>query len=76
MPCPYCDRPFRRERLRDLHVGEVHPAECTDEEYAAYETALDDEKDDLFTFHMQIVVTLGLLFFVFVFSYMGVVTLL
>ncbi len=74
--CPYCNRPFRTERLRDLHVGEVHPRACTDEEYAAYEAAFEDEKDDMFTFHMKIVVTLGLLFFAFVFSYMGVVTVL
>lgn len=70
--CPYCDRPFRTTRLRDLHVGEVHLDACTDEERSAYETAFEDEEDDLFIFHMKMVLALGLLFFFFVFAYMGV----
>lgn len=70
--CPYCDRPFRTGRLRDLHVGEVHSNVCTDDERDAYETAFADEEDDLFIFHMKMVLALGLLFFFFVFAYMGV----
>lgn len=53
--CPHCDRPFRTERLRDLHVVECHPDEATDEERERYETAREDEDDELFVFHLKIV---------------------
>lgn len=68
--CPYCDRPFSTEAARDLHVGEDHDGECTDEERAAYEAASDVEHDDLFYFHLRIVAALGVLYGVVVLVYM------
>lgn len=64
--CPYCDRPFRTERLRTLHVGEQHPDACTDEELGAYREARERERDDLFTFHFQVVFAVGFVYFVLV----------
>lgn len=68
--CPYCDRPFRRERERDLHVGEQHGDACTDEERTAYERADDEEVDELFLYHMKVVAAIALIYSGFVIVYM------
>jgi hypothetical protein len=68
--CPYCGRPFRRERARALHLGEVHPDACTADETDAYEAALADERDELFYFHMKAIAALGSIYAVTVVLYM------
>jgi hypothetical protein len=68
--CRYCGRPFATERKRDLHVGEVHDADCTDEERAAYEAASEAERDELFYFHLKVVAALGVLYSAVVLVYM------
>jgi hypothetical protein len=68
--CPYCDRPFRAERARDLHVGDVHGDECTPMERDAYEAAAADEDDELFYFHLKVVAALGVLYSALVLLYM------
>jgi len=68
--CPYCDRPFDAERARDLHVGEDHPDEATDEDLAAYELAAEAEDDELFLYHLKVVVAIGLSWTAFVLVYM------
>jgi hypothetical protein len=72
--CPRCGRPFRRERQRDLHLGEAH-ADLTDEEQAAYDDAVDAETDELFFFHMKVVVGLGVLYSSTVLLYTAIVGL-
>ncbi|QLG63980.1 hypothetical protein HUG12_04035 [Halorarum salinum] len=67
--CPYCDRPFRTGRLRDLHVGQVHAEGCSEAEREAYEEADEAELDDLFFYHIKVVVLIGLLFSAFVLGY-------
>nr|WP_313695886.1 hypothetical protein [Halobaculum sp. XH14] len=67
--CPHCERPFRTERLRDLHVGEVHEESSSDEERAAHEDADEAELDELFFYHIKVVVLIGLLFSAFVLGY-------
>ena len=74
--CPYCDRPFRTIRLKTLHVGEVHEADATDEEQAVFEKARDLESDDLFFFHIKIVIALGALYSMSVIGYTVVIGLL
>ncbi len=64
--CPHCDRPFRGTRLRNLHVGETHADACSDEELAAYEAAREAERDDLFTYHFRVVMTLGVTYAIMV----------
>lgn len=59
--CPYCDRPFRRERLRDLHVGDAHE-DLSDGETAAYEAAVEAEAEDLFVYHLKVAGALGVVF--------------
>jgi hypothetical protein len=68
--CPYCDRPFRSEHARDLHVGERH--DPTDAERERYEAALERERDDLWLFHARAVVGLGVTYAGTVILYMVV----
>lgn len=56
--CPYCDRPFRQEHLRDLHVGAQHE-QASDDELSAYETAREAESEELFTYHLKVAGALG-----------------
>jgi hypothetical protein len=75
IPCPHCERPFRRADLRDLHVGEAHPEAMSPAEEEAYEAALDDEENDLFIYHLKVVGALTLLYGAIVILYMVVLTL-
>lgn len=68
--CPHCDRPFRRERERDLHVGEDHAGDATEAEVAAAEEAAAAETDELFVFHMKVVAAIALIYAGFVIVYM------
>ena len=61
--CQYCDRPFPEERLRDLHLGDVHSTVLSDDEIEVYETARSDESDSLFVLHMAVVGFLVVVFF-------------
>jgi uncharacterized C2H2 Zn-finger protein len=72
--CPRCDRPFRRERQRDLHLGEAH-GDLDDKQREAYEAAAEAEADDLFFFHIKIVVALGVLYSSTVLLYTAIVGL-
>lgn len=68
--CPYCEQPFDSERSCALHVGEVHPDELSDIEKDAYEEAVAAEEDDLWTYHIKIVVGLGVTYAAVVLIYM------
>jgi uncharacterized C2H2 Zn-finger protein len=70
--CPYCARPFRTERLRALHLGDVHREEATDDQRAAYEQAKEAEREDLFLFHLKVVAALVAMYALFLLSYMAV----
>ncbi|MFB6185373.1 MAG: hypothetical protein ABEI06_09680 [Halobacteriaceae archaeon] len=67
--CQYCDRPFKTQHLHDLHLGEEHYDQLTEDELAAYQEALRIEKNDLFIFHLKVIASLVLLFFAFVYLY-------
>lgn len=67
--CPHCNRPFRNEHLYRLHLGEIHPDVCSEEELKAYEEAYEAESRDLFTFHAKVVVALLLVFFAITYTY-------
>jgi hypothetical protein len=73
--CRHCGRPFPDEEAWALHVGEVHPDALDDAERDAYETADAAERDELFVYHMKVVVALGLLYSVAVLGYMVLATL-
>ena len=67
--CPYCERPFRMERSRDLHVGEAHLAEASEAEIDRYEEATEAEEDDLFVFHLKIVAAIVVVIMGYVYLY-------
>ncbi|MCU4741555.1 hypothetical protein OB955_10805 [Halobacteria archaeon AArc-m2/3/4] len=69
MRCPYCDRPFRTERLGTFHIGVRHADECTDAERERFDEERDDEEFDLFTFHAKAAVSVFLTYFMFTFLY-------
>jgi len=73
--CRHCGRPFPDEAGWALHVGEVHPDALDAAEREAYEAADAAERDDLFVYHMKVVVALGLLYSVAVLGYMVLATL-
>jgi hypothetical protein len=68
--CPYCDQPFPEARRLALHVGERHAGVHTDAERAAYESARDEEGDELFMYHLRVIAALGVLYAVLVLVYM------
>ena len=70
--CPECGRPFRTERLRALHLGEFHPANCTDEQRDAYEEAREAEREALFVYHLKVVVALVAVYAFFFLTYLAV----
>ena len=67
--CPYCDRPFPNELLRDLHLGEEHETQLTEAEVEAYTTAREEESDVLFVLHLAIVGAIVVLFFAIAYLY-------
>lgn len=70
--CPYCDRPFRSEDARALHVGESHPDRRTPAEAEEFERAREAEREELFVFHLKVVAALGALYALTVLAYMVV----
>lgn len=68
--CPRCDRPFRTEQYRDLHLVDHGVDSLSELEREAYRAALDAEGDDLFVFHLKIVGALSILYTVLVLAYM------
>jgi len=68
--CPYCGRPFRTDRACALHVGEAHPDDRTPADEEAYERAREDESEELFTYHMKVIVVLGAVQIVLVVVYL------
>ncbi|WP_435335142.1 DUF7410 domain-containing protein [Haloarchaeobius sp. TZWWS8] len=73
--CRFCHRPFPSDHLHALHLGTYHEAELTDEEVAVVEAARDEETDDLFLFHLQVIAALAILYTVIVLVYMVVLSL-
>lgn len=67
--CPYCNRPFRTERLCVLHTGETHAEVCTDGEQEVYDEAYDTESDELFVFHLKVTAALVLITFGLIYIY-------
>jgi len=67
--CPYCGRPFPRERARTLHVGLDHPDRADDDEIEAFRAAYRDERDGLRRFQLLALAVLVALYFGFLFAY-------
>ena len=61
--CPYCDRPFRREDQRTLHVGLEHYDRMTDAEETAFRETYSEETEELGLYRLKLVGLLVLLYF-------------
>lgn len=70
--CPYCNRPFRTERLRKLHVGLDHPELIDDDERDAFQDAYLDENEEIGLFRLKVLAVLVLIYFSFLFVYLFV----
>src|SRR6056297_2545419 len=70
--CPHCQRPFRTERLRALHVGDFHGRDCTDDEREAYDEAREAEREALFVYHLKVVAGLVAVYAIFFLTYLAV----
>jgi hypothetical protein len=70
--CPHCQRPFRTEQLRALHVGEFHAADCTDDQREAYDEAREAEREELFVYHLKVVAGLVAVYAFFFLTYLAV----
>jgi hypothetical protein len=67
--CPYCDRAFHRESYLALHRGQTHPDDLTDAERQAFETARDEEEEELRLFRLQALAALVFIYFGFLLVY-------
>ena len=61
--CPYCDRPFRRERYEALHRGREHLSSLSDRERAAFERAVREEETGIRRVRLYAIGVLVLLYF-------------
>jgi uncharacterized C2H2 Zn-finger protein len=61
--CPYCDRPFRHDRLEALHRGLEHSARLSDRERGVFERAAREEQAALRRFRLYALGTLVALYF-------------
>ena len=67
--CPYCGRPFTRERHRDLHRGRAHPDRLTDHEVEAYREAAEAEWNSLKRFRLLALGALVVVYFGFLIAF-------
>lgn len=67
--CPYCERPFRTERLLALHLGEVHEETLTDAEKESFDDAYEAESDELFIYHLKVIGALIIVYFFVTYAY-------
>lgn len=70
--CPYCGRPFSREQLCTLHIGNSHRNEWTETEREKFEDAYETESDELFVYHLKVIAALVFIFFAFAYVYVFV----
>ncbi|WP_276261267.1 C2H2-type zinc finger protein [Haloglomus litoreum] len=67
--CAYCARQFHRESYLALHRGQEHAGELTAAEHAAFETAREDEEEELRLFRLQALAALVFIYFGFLLVY-------
>ncbi|WP_435069354.1 C2H2-type zinc finger protein [Haloplanus sp. C73] len=67
--CERCGRPFTREQHLALHRGLNHPETLSDAEREAFETARDEETEELRRFRLLALAALVGLYFGFLMTY-------
>jgi hypothetical protein len=67
--CSYCDRQFHRTAYLALHRGQAHGDELAGAEKRAYESAREDEEEELRLFRLQALAALVFIYFGFLLVY-------
>lgn len=67
--CEHCGQPFARERHLALHRGLEHAASLSEAERQAYESAHDEEVEELRRFRLLALAALVALYFGFLMTY-------
>jgi|GEM_PF-2772741 len=70
--CPYCDVVEPREDLLTLHVGHEHESQASAEELDDFEKTFERESNDVFIYHLKVIVMVVAIYFVFLFTYSAV----
>jgi len=67
--CAHCGARFADEELLALHRGIEHEAALSEAERAAYEAAVETERDDIRLFRLKALVALLVIYFGFIYVY-------
>jgi hypothetical protein len=67
--CDRCGQPFTSEMLLALHRGQIHADDLTAAEREAFETAYDDEQEQIRRFRLKALGSLILIYFGFLMVY-------
>lgn len=70
--CPYCDVIEPREDLLTLHVGHEHESLASEAELDDFEKTFERESNDVFIYHLKVIVMVVAIYFVFLFAYSAV----
>ena len=67
--CDRCGQPFATETLLALHRGQAHTDDLSDDERTAFETAYDDEQEEIRLFRLKALGSLIVIYFGFLMVY-------
>lgn len=70
--CPYCEAVIPTDELLTLHVGIEHEDRATEAELEAYEDTFERESNQVFIYHLKVIVMVVAIYFVFLFTYSAV----
>lgn len=70
--CPYCEAVLPEQELLELHVGVEHEDEATDDELEAFEDTFEGESNQVFIYHLKVIVMVVAIYFIFLFTYSAV----
>lgn len=71
--CPYCEAVLPERDLFELHVGVEHENEATDAELEAFEDTFEQESNQVFIYHLKVIVLVVAIYFIFLFTYSAVI---
>lgn len=71
--CPYCEVVLPEQELLELHVGVEHEDDATDAELEAFEDTFERESNQVFIYHLKVIVLVVAIYFIFLFTYSAVI---
>jgi hypothetical protein len=70
--CPYCGRPFARERYLTLHVGLDHYDRLSEDERDTFVSEYRAETDEIKRFRLKALALLVAMYFTFLYLYLAI----